>query len=99
MKNILKIVLSILAIILSIVCLFTIKNLNMLPNKYFVIFVILMIVVNIIGLLVYTKKKWLNIIGIIFCILTIIISIIGYYPSLTLVEEKMPFKYYKYLFF
>ena len=79
MKNILKIVLSILAIILSIVCLFTIKNLNMLPNKYFVIFVILMIVVNIIGLLVYTKKKWLNIIGIIFCILTIIISIIGYY--------------------
>lgn len=79
MKNILKIVISILTIILSIICIFTIKGLNMLPNKYFIIFVSIMFLFNLIGLLLYTKKKWLNIIGFVISILTIIISIIGYY--------------------
>ena len=79
MKNILKIVISILTIILSIICIFTIKGLNMLPNKYFIIFVSIMFLFNLIGLLLYKKKKWLNIIGFVISILTIIISIIGYY--------------------
>lgn len=79
MKNILKIVISILTIILSIICIFTIKGLNMLPNKYFIIFVSIMFLFNLIGLLLYTKKKWLNIIGLVISIITIIISIIGYY--------------------
>lgn len=79
MKNTLKIVLSILTIILSIICIFTIKGLNMLPNKYFIIFVSIMFLFNLIGLLLYTKKKWLNIIGLVISIITIIISIIGYY--------------------
>ena len=79
MKNILKIVLSILTIILSIICIFTIKGLNMLPNKYFIIFVSIMILFNLIGLLLYTKKKGLNIIGLVISIITIIVSIIGYY--------------------
>ena len=79
MKNILKIVLSILTIILSIVCIFTIKGLNMLPNKYFIIFISVMIIFNLISLLLYTKKKWLNIIGLVISIITIIISLIGYY--------------------
>ena len=79
MKNILKIVISILTIILSIICIFTIKGLNMLPNKYFIIFVSVMFLFNLIGLLLYTKKKWLNIIGLVISIITIIISIIGYY--------------------
>ena len=79
MKKILKIVLSILTIILSIICIFTIKGLNMLPNKYFIIFVSIMFLFNLIGLLLYTKKKWLNIIGLVISIITIIISIIGYY--------------------
>ena len=79
MKNILKIVLSILTIILSIACIFTIKGLNMLPNKYFIIFISVMILFNLIGLLLYTKKKVFNIIGLITSIITVIISIIGYY--------------------
>ena len=79
MKNTLKIVLSILTIILSIICIFTIKGLNMLPNKYFIIFVSIMILFNLIGLLLYAKKKWLNIIGLVISIITIIVSIIGYY--------------------
>ncbi len=79
MKNILKIVLSILTIILSIICILTIKGLNMLPNKYFIIFVSIMILFNLIGLLLYTKKKGLNVIGLVISIITIIISIIGYY--------------------
>ena len=79
MKNILKIVISILTIILSIICIFTIKGLNMLPNKYFIIFVSIMILFNLIGLLLYTKKKGLNIIGLVISIITIIVSIIGYY--------------------
>lgn len=79
MKNILKIILSILTIILSIICIFTIKGLNMLPNKSFIIFVSIMILFNLIGLLLYTKKKRLNIIGLVISIITIIISIIGYY--------------------
>ena len=51
----------------------------MLPNKYFIIFVSVMFLFNLIGLLLYTKKKWLNIIGLVISIITIIISIIGYY--------------------
>ena len=51
MKNILKIVLSILTIILSIVCIVTIKGLNMLPNKYFIIFISVIIIFNLISLL------------------------------------------------
>ena len=79
MKNILKIVLSILTIILSIVCIVTIKGLNMLPNKYFIIFISVIIIFNLISLLLYTKKKWHNIIGLVISIITIIISLIGYY--------------------
>ena len=79
MKNILKIVLSILTIILSIVCIFTIKGLNMLPNKYFIIFISVMIIFNLISLLLYTKKKCLNIIGLVISIITITISLVGYY--------------------
>lgn len=79
MKNVLKIVFSILTIILSIVCIFTIKGLNMLPNKYFIIFISVMIIFNLTSLLLYTKKKWLNIIGLVISIITIIISLIGYY--------------------
>ena len=79
MKNVLKIVLSILTIVLSIVCIFTIKGLNMLPNKYFIIFISVMIIFNLTSLLLYTKKKWLNIIGLVISVITIIISLIGYY--------------------
>lgn len=79
MKNVLKIVFSILTIILSIVCIFTIKGLNMLPNKYFIIFISVMIIFNLTSLLLYTKKKWLNIIGLVISVITIIISLIGYY--------------------
>ena len=86
MKNILKIVLSILTIILSIACIFTIKGLNMLPNKYFIIFISVMILFNLIGLLLYTKKKVFNIIGLITSIITVIISIIGYYYGSETIE-------------
>ena len=92
MKNILKIVISILTIILSIICIFTIKGLNMLPNKYFIIFVSIMFLFNLIGLLLYTKKKLLNIIGLVISIITIIISIIGcYYGSETIDYLKHSF--------
>ena len=79
MKKILKIVLSILTLILSILCLVTINGLNMLPNKYFIILILVMFVLNLLGLLIYTKKKWVNIIAIFIYLITIIISVIGYY--------------------
>lgn len=86
MKNILKIVLSVLSLILSLVCIFTIKGLNILPIKYFTIFVSFIIVLNLVGLIIYTKKKWINIVGIFICLITIFISIIGYYYGSETVE-------------
>ena len=79
MKKILKIILSILTLILSILCLVTINGLNMLPNKYFIILILVMSVLNLLGLLIYTKKKWVNIVAIFIYLITIIISVIGYY--------------------
>lgn len=86
MKNILKIVLSVLSLILSLICIFTIKGLNILPVKYFIIFVSFIAVLNLLGLIIYTKKKWINIVGIFICLITIFISIIGYYYGSETVE-------------
>lgn len=86
MKNILKIVLSVLSLILSLVCIFTIKGLNILPVKYFTIFVSFIVVLNLVGLIIYTKKKWINIVGIFICLITIFISIIGFYYGSETVE-------------
>lgn len=86
MKNILKIILSVLSLILSLICIFTIKGLNILPVKYFIIFVSFIAVLNLLGLIIYTKKKWINIVGIFICLITIFISIIGYYYGSETVE-------------
>ena len=86
MKKILKIVLSILTLILSILCLVTINGLNMLPNKYFIILILVMSVLNLLGLLIYTKKKWVNIVAIFIYLITIIISVIGYYYGSETIE-------------
>lgn len=86
MKKILKIILSILTLILSILCLVTINGLNMLPNKYFIILILVMSVLNLLGLLIYNKKKWVNIVAIFIYLITIIISVIGYYYGSETIE-------------
>lgn len=79
MKNILKIVLSIVSLIISILSIVTITKLNMLPSKYYVIFIVVIAILNLIGLIIYTNKKWLKVIGIIAYIISLIISLIFYY--------------------
>lgn len=78
-KKIIEIILRLIPVILSIYCIFTINSLNILPNKYLILFIVIMVLLNIISLLNLNKKKVLKIMGIIFSILTIIISLIGIY--------------------
>ena len=73
-----KIVLMIVMLVLSLITSAVIFKLNILPNKYLILFVIVMLVLNIIGGLCLMFKKWyLKIItGIMYIIITII-SVLG----------------------
>lgn len=85
-KKIIKVTLNIIAIVLSILCIYTIYSLNILPNKYFILFISIMIILNILSLLLLTSKKILNIIGLVFVIMTSFISLIGYYYGSETIE-------------
>lgn len=85
-KKIIKVTLNIIAIVLSILCIYTIYSLNILPNKYFILFISIMIILNILSLLLLTSKKILNIIGLVFVIMTSFVSLIGYYYGSETIE-------------
>lgn len=78
-KNIIsKIILILVMLILSIITCSVIFKLNILPNKYLILFVVLMLVFNIIGGICLLIKKWyLKIITGILYILITIISVLG----------------------
>lgn len=74
MKHIIKIISTLLSIILII----NIINLNIIPNKYLLIIILLDIFLLLLGIILnVNKKKTLKIIGTILLIITIIINSIG----------------------
>lgn len=77
-KNIIKLIISIIMLILSIVCFAYVNNLNVLPFKYLLLFISILLIMNFIStILLFSKGKIKQAIGIIFYIIIILISIIG----------------------
>ena len=85
-KNKLNII-SIINIIINILFLTLILQLNILPTKYLIILVGVMLIINILGILfINLNKKLLKVLGSIICIFSILISLIGsYYLSLSII--------------
>ncbi len=77
-KIIIKNVIGIISLILSIVLIFFIIKINLLPNKYTIIIGVILFVLELISfILINIKKKIFNIIGIILIILISMINVIG----------------------
>lgn len=73
-------IISIIDIVLLAVLLFLIFNVNVLPTKYLILVISLLLIINILGIVfVNLKKKVLKIIGVIILILSIILSGVGSY--------------------
>ena len=77
-KIIIKNVIGIISLILSIILIFFIIKINLLPNKYTIIIGVILFVLELISfILINIKKKIFNIIGIVLIILISIINVIG----------------------
>ena len=73
-------IISVIDLILLIIILFLIININILPTKYLILVISLLLVINILGIiLVNSKKKAVKIIGVIVLVLSIILSGVGSY--------------------
>ena len=90
MKNkkvkIIKIIISIIILILSLICFKYIKDMNILPNKYLYLFLLILLIINLIAIFLSFKKgKITKIISGILYILIGVISILGIkYSSATI---------------
>ena len=77
-KNIIKLIITLIMLILSIICFIYVNNLNVLPGKYLLLFILILFVMNIISsILLFSKGRIKNIIGIILYIVLAFISIVG----------------------
>ena len=78
-KNKLNII-SIINIIINILFLVLVLKLNILPTKYLIILVGIILIINILGILfINLNKKLLKVLGSIICVFSILISLIGSY--------------------
>lgn len=76
--NFIRIPLIIINLIISIILVFGISKLDILPLKYFILIILVLLITNIlIGIALFLKNKIIKVIGILFSIILIIISIIG----------------------
>lgn len=73
-----KVLFSLLLLFLSCWLFLSVNNLGIIPNKYMIVFGVLLVVIHIINnLCLFLKKKWLKVITILITILLIAVSIIG----------------------
>lgn len=73
-------IISIIDIVLLIVMLFLILSVNILPTKYLIAVIALLLIINVVGVVfVNLKKKVWKIIGVIILVLSIILSGVGSY--------------------
>ena len=77
-NNIIKFIYLIITLLISLNFIRVVNNLNILPNKYLILFISLIILLNILNIiLTLIKRIWTKIISIIIGLLLISISIIG----------------------
>lgn len=77
-SKIIKIIISIIFVILSSLTIYKVHSINMIPNKYVLIFVIVLVILNLIAnLCLFIKNKWLKIITVLIYVLISIVSVIG----------------------
>jgi len=74
-----KYILPIITLLTTIITTIFVLKLNVLPNKYLILFISIELILFLLSLIQIKKKKTLKIIGIILSILLIIINIIGLY--------------------
>lgn len=78
--KILKNILSIVLVLITVIFLISLKNLNVLPDKYFNLVLIAEIVIMLLGIVLYNlKNKAVSIIGIILMILLLVANSFGIY--------------------
>lgn len=76
--NILKLLISIIILTITLVFITYINNLNILPKKYLLISIGIILILNILAIyLIFSKKIWKNIIGTFINIMLILVSIVG----------------------
>lgn len=77
-SKIIKIIISIIFVILSSLMIYKVYSINMIPNKYVLISVIVLVILNLIAnLCLFIKNKWLKIITVLIYVLISIVSVIG----------------------
>ena len=75
---IIKIVISLIFIFLSGWLFLSVYKLGIIPNKYLIIFVVILVIVHLISnLCLFSKKKWLKIFTVILMLLLTIVSVFG----------------------
>lgn len=76
--GIVKIVFFAVIFVMSIIMGYSLIRTNMIPNKYIMLLVIVLLVLNIImGLVMKSKKKWLNVIGFVLIVLLSFVMGVG----------------------
>lgn len=77
-SKIIKFIISLIFIVMSFFMMYKIYSINMIPNKYLLIFLVVLIVLNIIAnLCLFIKNKWLKIVTVLIYLLVSIISVVG----------------------
>ena len=79
MKKYLKYIISLITLIFSVIGIITVLKLNILPNKYLILFIIGEIILLLISLIQLLKNKILKVIGIVISIISVLINIFGLY--------------------
>lgn len=75
---IIKIVISLIFIFLSGWLFLSVYKLGIIPNKYLIIFVVILVIIHLISnLCLFSKKKWLKIFTVILMLLLTIVSVFG----------------------
>lgn len=81
-RKIIKSLISIIMFIISIYCITLVCNMNIIPDKYLIIFIITMLILNILGIIfMFVKSKILTVISVIIYIILLVISILGIHFS------------------
>lgn len=79
MKKYIKLILPVITILITLITVIAVLRLNILPNKYLILFIIGEIVLLLISLIQLLKNKILKVIGIVISIISILINIFGLY--------------------
>lgn len=99
MKRLLRNIFSIVVLIVEIFAVYEILKLNILPNKYLIIFLSLEILLYLIGVLLYNlKHKLLIVIGVLLLLINISGNVTGYYylsKTNNYIEKSFPKETYK----